>query len=143
MAYKLKQLYSYRNKLNEKREILKKQVLDAQRELSKVNKRLEEVNKKVKTITGSEIQVSEHAIVRFQERISLVQPTDVHEIIVTEKLREMVDTLGDGQYPLEDAEGKPYYCVIRDNVVITVFRELDKPKKKRNHGKLQSRELSE
>jgi hypothetical protein len=63
-----------------------------------------------------EIQVSEHAILRYLERVKGMDITELQKEILTESVLKMIDVLGgNGTYP---ADG--FSVVIRDNTVVTI-----------------------
>ena len=64
----------------------------------------------------NEIKVSDHAIVRYLERIKGVDINAIKEEIVTDNIRKMVDTLGGaGIYP-----DRNHKVVMKNYTVVTV-----------------------
>jgi hypothetical protein len=60
-------------------------------------------------------KVSEHAILRYLERVRGISTTSIQDEILTPEVKKMVETLGNGTYPNGD-----FQVVIKDNVVVTV-----------------------
>jgi hypothetical protein len=67
------------------------------------------------------LKVSDHAIVRYLERVNHVRIDNIRERILTPELCAQYATLGDGRYPLGDVR-----VVIKDRTVITVLERKNK-----------------
>lgn len=65
------------------------------------------------------IVVLDHAVIRYLERVEGMDIESLREkIIATE--REKILTLGQGNFPTQTEEGKPFMLKVRNNTVITV-----------------------
>lgn len=87
----------------------KKEVNDERIALSKIESEIRNIAN-----TG-EYAISDHAVVRYMER---VENFDMHELrkrLLPDKVREQHDELGDGEYPCGT-----HSVVIKDNKVVTV-----------------------
>lgn len=105
-----------KKRIDRKALLVKKEDLDNQlRDLNKIINRSE---KMLRLLKSKGLVVSEHAILRFIERVESVCPKDVPDRILSDRLREMVTTLGNGKYPVDD-----FFVVVRDNVIITVTKD--------------------
>lgn len=64
------------------------------------------------------VTLSEHALLRFLERVEGIDLVAVSQKILPESVIKTVEQLGDGRYPV----GSPvqYYLVIKNNKVVTV-----------------------
>lgn len=80
-------------------------------ELKSVNIQLTELSKKKFAPL-----VSEHALVRYLERLKSIDVEAIRKIILPEKTIEQILTLGDGRYPVED-----FIVVVVNNTVVTVL----------------------
>lgn len=86
----------------------------------KINSKLEllkGLRAKFKSLTTEKkIVVSEHAILRYIERIMGVDLEEVRIKILPEDKKEMIKTLGNAKYPING-----HSIVVKDNIVITVY----------------------
>lgn len=98
--------------------LLKGEIASKQRSLEvKMNeiKRLKEEMKKIDDTT--QIKVSEHAMLRYLERVHGLDLKNAEETIVTDKLKSMVDTLGgSGTYPIDG-----FQVVMKNYTITTVI----------------------
>lgn len=111
----LKGLQTHLNERNSERQVLLFKLNGINDQLRQCNKEINQTEKMIRLLSERDLVVSEHAIVRYLERIETIKPADVPGKILTSKLREMVATLGNGTFPVED-----FQVVVRNNVVITV-----------------------
>jgi predicted nuclease with TOPRIM domain len=82
------------------------------RELEKQIKLLEEAAKKKEPV------VSEHAMLRYLERVRGVDMEEVKQQILTEQLCEWIQTVGSGIFP-----GDQFKVRVRNGVVVTLWTE--------------------
>lgn len=80
-----------------------------------VNKRIENVNKEISALTARDMIVSEHAILRYLERVVKVDVEEVKRRVLTDDLKGRI--LDDGLYP--NPEG--FRLVVRDGVIVTIL----------------------
>ena len=92
------------------REILNNKLQSAERNLGKI---LEEI-KKLKE--GSKIIVSEHAMLRYIERVLGIDLKEIERRILTDEVKEQYKIVGNGRFPINDE----FRALIRDNVVVTI-----------------------
>ena len=116
----LKYLQTQRQKLVSQREILKKVTKEKQDELASLNLKIKNIDERLeKLISGNEIIFSEHAILRYIERVLGINLTDIKAKILTESEKdECMQMGGNLTYKKEDFTVK-----IQDFVVTTVFKE--------------------
>lgn len=116
----LKYLQTQRQKLVSQREILKKVTKEKQDELASLNSKIKNIDERLeKLISGNEIIFSEHAILRYIERVLGINLTDIKAKILTESEKdECMQMGGNLTYKKEDFSVK-----IQDFVVTTVFKE--------------------
>lgn len=62
--------------------------------------------------------VSDHAIVRYQERVKLLPVNEVREKLLSKDVVRFYETLGDGTYPIGEGTIR---VVITDGVIVTVY----------------------
>ncbi len=98
--------------------LLKTEIASKQRSLEvKVNeiKRLKDEMKKIDNTT--QIKISEHAMLRYLERVKGINLEEEEGVIVTDKLKSMVDTLGgNGTYPIDG-----FQVVMKNYTITTVI----------------------
>jgi chromosome segregation ATPase len=112
--------------LLEQRDKLKGRLRDLDRDYKKVKKRvgdtvnsLHKIEKQINALTERDPLVTDHAIVRYFERVEGVNIKDVKKKILTDKVKTQINALGSGEFPL----GSGVRVVVRDNQVITVITD--------------------
>lgn len=113
----LKELQTRRGKLQAERDRLAHEAKDAQRAVAECEKRLRAVEQELQAVQQQDVQVSEHAILRYIER-ALLDRVNIMEIKmrIFQQVAPYVDQLGNGKYPLDHG----LRAVVRDRVVVTV-----------------------
>ena len=114
----LKGLQTHLNERSSERQVLLFKLNGLNDQLRQCNKEINQTEKMIRLLKDRDLIVSEHAIVRYLERVETVNPSEVPRKILTDKLREMVATLGNGTYPVND-----FLVVVKNNVVITVKKQ--------------------
>jgi len=92
------------------REILNNKLQSAERNLGKIREEI----KKLKE--GSKIIVSEHAMLRYIERVLGIDLKEIERRILTDEVKEQYKIVGNGRFPINDE----FRVLIRDNVVVTI-----------------------
>jgi hypothetical protein len=90
------------------------QHLHSQKKLKLQN--LEDVQKQIKLLCKEPI-VTEHAILRYLERVGGINTEDVKSKIMPESLVDKIKIVGDGEYPVGD-----FKIRVRDNQIVTVYK---------------------
>jgi len=113
----LKQLQSQYKKMESEAEALQVEVTVKQRELSLKKTEQERLKERIKELDGdNQIKVSEHALIRYFERVRGYDLSEIEKEIVSEEVLRMVDTLGGtGRYPNKD------YSVVMKNFTVTTI----------------------
>lgn len=100
----------------------KKELAVLQRQASEKEKRLSDMNKKLWELsqdTHKEIRVTDHALVRYVERVLAVDMDDIRKSIVDDQVRTLTQTLGGtGTFP--NSEG--LQVVMKNHHVVTVLK---------------------
>ena len=79
--------------------------------------KLEEVKAKIEDIKADTIIISEHAILRYLERVKGIDLEEIQkEILPTPELRKSIATCGDGKYMVDE-----FALRIKKNVVVTIL----------------------
>lgn len=76
-------------------------------------------NKARRIRQAHKLTVTDHAIVRYQERVELLPPAEVEHRLLTPKVIRYYTDLGDGIYPI--AEGAPTRVVIREGFIVSIY----------------------
>lgn len=92
------------------REILNNKLQNAERNLGKIREEI----KKLKE--GNKIIVSEHAMLRYIERVLGIDLKEIERRILTDEVKEQYKIVGNGRFPINDE----FRALIRDNVVVTI-----------------------
>ena len=92
------------------REILNNKLQNAERNLGKIREEI----KKLKE--GNKIIVSEHAMLRYIERVLGIDLKEIERRILTDEVKEQYKIVGNGRFPINDE----FRALISDNVVVTI-----------------------
>ena len=76
---------------------------------------IDRLNREIAALTSADIIVSEHAVLRYIERVLGINTEELKTNILPEKTKEQIKVLGSGKYPVEG-----HRLVVKDNVVVTV-----------------------
>lgn len=77
---------------------------------------LERLTLEIANLQSKEIVVSEHALVRYFERVKQFDLEVVKKELLPEKVKEQIAVLGDGRYPVDS-----FKIVIKNNTVVSVI----------------------
>jgi hypothetical protein len=82
-------------------------------------RRIDEINKQISSVPAKKntVTVSEHAILRYIERVIGLKPDEIVEKLISEKDREAIAKMGDGTFPIQDS----HRVKVRNNVIVTVL----------------------
>lgn len=94
-------------------------IAENRRKIKQHSENIERLNKRINGISRKEgLLLSEHAILRYLERVELIPIEQVKEKVVTEKLIEIYEAIGDGaEIPFGDGG---HTCVVKNGIVITI-----------------------
>jgi predicted nuclease with TOPRIM domain len=114
----LKQKQTYLNKLNGEIEAKKTEKSHLDKELNVLIGKQKALNEEIKKLqeNSGELIISEHAIIRYIERVIGININDIKEAIYSETLINQVSILGNGNYPI----GNGVKAVVKNNVVVTI-----------------------
>ena len=125
-SQQLKQLNTARTRLITDLTILLTDPLVRSADVSALQGQLSEVEAEIGRIRGSGIIVTDHAVIRYLER---VMDLDIHQLrhdILPAHTLKLAMQLGNGQYPI----GNGARAVVRDNTVVSIVKKPDKSKKR-------------
>jgi hypothetical protein len=115
----IKKFETMKNEICGKIAALKEQKKLVEKEISVLEDSLKSLEQKIEKIQNSDLIVSEHAIIRYIERVIGINIEEIVEKIATEKMKKMVECCGNGLYPSENGE---YKLKISNNVVVTIIK---------------------
>lgn len=119
-AAELKRLQTLKKDMELELEGLKEQQKRVIKLMCDLNENLDKINIQMEVLKNKEIIISEHAIVRYFERILKFDMDKLREKILTDKFMEQYITLGNGTYPVE---GENFKVIIKNGVIVTIVGE--------------------
>ena len=127
MSYKQsaeqKALETRRNELQAERKVLVGEIADKQQISAVMKKKIGLLHKKIESIkeaTPKKIIVSEHAMLRYLERVRGIDLQEISDIILTEKSVKVVQEFGDCKINTENG----FKIIVKNNSVVTVSTKL-------------------
>ena len=114
----IKQFETMKSEIMGKITGLKEQKKIVEKEISTLEESLKSLEQKINNLQNSDLIVSEHAIIRYIERVIGINIEEIVEKIATEKMKKMVECCGNGLYPSENGDFK---LKINNNVVVTIL----------------------
>ena len=115
-SQELKQLQSRKAKLEVYVEELSRATRESQREYDKARFKMKALDEEIKRFSDSNIIVSEHAVLRYMERVMGFDLEMVRSAILSPDNLMMIKKLGAGKYPLPGG-GR---IVVKDNVIVSI-----------------------
>lgn len=116
---KLKSYNTQKKKIKNDLVLLKSEKTNLNKEIELKEKRLTEINNSIKKLTNDNIIVSEHAVLRYLERVEGINISEIKEKILNNDLINMYKTLGNGTYPINRSNNNK--AIIKNNIVITII----------------------
>lgn len=112
-----KKLQSQLSQLKAEAEALRIQVSNTQRELNTKEKNIKALEESIARLgVKDKIKVSEHALLRYMERVKGIDIAAIEAEVVTDEVQRLVNTLGGtGTYPAGS-----HSVVMKNNTVVTV-----------------------
>jgi hypothetical protein len=115
---KIKGLQSQLTKLNEERELLKLKLNEISKQLTVKNQSISRIISEINKHKGDgKVNVSEHAILRYLERVEGISVEEIESKILTPEIIKMIEVVGGtGKYPLNGNT-----IVMKDFTVTTIL----------------------
>ena len=107
-------LENHKDTLNSKMLTIESHMMDNAELLSKLNTQ-------ILALQNDELDVTDHAIVRYLERIAGINMEQIKNCILTDSVRSMHKNVGDGKYPVEIANEENCTIVIQRGKVVTLY----------------------
>jgi len=115
-AQQLKQLNTRAAKLEVDIKEARLEAKDKQQYCSRLENQLSNVKKEIVKLEDSEIVVSEHAMLRYIERVMGVDLEAIQQRILTPAVTSLINNAGSGKFPIEGG-GK---VVVKGNTIVSV-----------------------
>ncbi len=81
------------------------------------------VRKQIDRITSTQPTISEHALLRYVERVLEIDLKELREKILSPKVVDIIKTVGSGRVPIDER----FEVIVKNNVVVTIHdREWNK-----------------
>jgi chromosome segregation ATPase len=113
---KLKQLQSRLTGHKSDLEILKMDVKNKQREINEKQRAIRDIKNQLEIINQQGLKVSEHAILRYFERVKGYNIEEIEKEILSNDLLDLTEKLGgNGAFPF-----KEHQLVLKNNTVVTI-----------------------
>jgi len=121
----LKSLETRRRKVKEVLTIKKDEQQVLSREINQLIRNVKDIESNIQTLKAKKISinsitVTEHAILRYLERVEGVDIERVKKDIVDGETLKRIQTLGPGYYP-RTVDEIPFRIRVKDNAVVTVL----------------------
>lgn len=118
--HRLKALQTRRQKLAAQHKEMLREIAVAQKQAAAVAKELAELEAEIETLESAaeEPLVSEHAMLRYIERVMGVDLDEVRAAILDPRTAEAIKALGSGVYP-----GEGFRLRVRGKTIVTVLGE--------------------
>lgn len=118
-SHNLKYLKTKLEKLNSQREILIKETKQKQNELNKIKKEMESLLNEINRLqSGDDLIFSEHAILRYIERVMGIDLDELKEKILPKNEREKILNVADSMAYKKDN----YEIKIIDKTIVTITK---------------------
>lgn len=101
----------YKSKIHSKEQELS----ESRKELNDLKETLCKLNKKLESLSKENVEISEHAILRYLERVKGINIVEIRKEIVSEKNFNAIKTLSNGKFPENG-----YKLVVKDNTIVTI-----------------------
>ena len=91
-------------------------------ECETITKNIKRIKGLIKSLTESpDLIISEHAILRYLERVNGINLEDIKNEILTESFKKVVETLGEGKIPLDNHPG--IIAIVKGNTITTIIQD--------------------
>lgn len=115
----LKSLQTQRERLQGSINELRGQATEINTALAKKKSKLADINEKIKRISEKDIIITEHAILRYIERVIGIDIEDLKKRILDDETKEAIKKLGgSGTYPAKEG----HKVVLKKGSVVTVTK---------------------
>lgn len=96
------------------------------REVNVLTNELKDIDKEIQeaSLVNSPILVSDHAVLRYFERVLGFDIDEIKARIIPEEVQKQVDHFGGGAFPVNNQDDLPPFRIrVRNNIVVTVLTD--------------------
>lgn len=112
----LKQLNTRKTKLEAELKFLADERSAAMSKYDKAVNQIKQIESDIEQLTKTDPIVTEHAIIRYMERVRNYDFEVISAEILTEALRAQIMSFGNGKYPI----GNGFKAVVKDNSIVSI-----------------------
>lgn len=114
-AQQLKGLQTRLSKLEGDCKSLAENAKQAQKDHHSCLNRIKAIKTEIESFIEKEIIVTEHAVLRYLERVMGFDMALVSKSILTDDVKLMISKMGDGKYPIDGAK-----IIVKNNTIVSV-----------------------
>jgi predicted ribosome quality control (RQC) complex YloA/Tae2 family protein len=112
-----KKLYDRKKKLERDLQEIRSTKYALQKEENLKQQELTKINDNLNKLKRGELVITDHAIVRYMERVKNLPLEEVKKLLLPDSTRALIGELGNGKFPA----GGTHSVVVKDNIVLTVI----------------------
>lgn len=122
-THTLKRFQSQLKKLESELESVQLEMKVKQKEFELKRKTINDLKIKIEQMkVDSDVIISEHALLRYFERVLGYNLDDIKAQLISPKTYNLIKTLGNnGEYPNEDLSGNKFKIILKNNVITTIL----------------------
>lgn len=102
-------------KFESEEKILQTQQVELKKQLQDRQSKIQSLKTRINNARQKDVEISEHAILRYLERVTGLPMDTIKEAILPENVRDLVKMTGNGKYPVGS-----HTVVVKGNSVVTV-----------------------
>jgi hypothetical protein len=112
-----KKLYTRKKRLKEELRDISDEKYALTREETLKHQELSKINKKLDKARKGELIITEHAMLRYMERIKNLSIDELKELVVPIETKALIKRFGNGNFPA----GGTHKVIVRNNTVLTII----------------------
>jgi len=112
----VKKLYTKRKVIKQDLDILNDELYTKTRQQELKMQELRKIDKQLEKAQKGELIITEHAILRYMERVKFLNLEDVRKLIVPEETALLIKKFGSGKFP-----AGTHQVIVKNNMVITIL----------------------
>lgn len=122
-THTLKQFQTQLKKLESELESVQLEMKVKQKEFELKRKVINDLKTRIEQMKiKSDVIISEHALLRYFERVLGYNLEDIKSNLISSKTRDLILMLGNnGEYPNEDSYGNKFKIILKNNVITTIL----------------------
>lgn len=116
----LKNLQTQRKELRGELGSVNKIISEGMKKKTEIKARMEILDNQITGMQDKEVVITEHAMLRYIERVMGLNMDDVRMEILPEVTEKQVQALRQGTFPVNDG-GKGFKILVKNNTVVTIL----------------------